>query len=133
MESTITQFVKTHLKDKDIQNIPLPERFYEMFDIPKPTTQGINEYLMNSIKTVIRGGQEGEIRPPKDNIIRPMPFNSTIVGYDLSGNEERFVSTINVLTTPQDSKPLVLNTLFPLETQTNTILSYVETINDNDA
>jgi len=92
--SNIEEFVSTFRNDKDLQKVPLPERMYEKFNIPKPEIMSLNSYLFNSIKACMSAGFQSETRTPKDNIIRPMPFISTIHYKDLSGNDCVIHSTI---------------------------------------
>ena len=91
----IEQFVSTFRNDKEISKIPLPERMYSMFNIPKPEVMSLNRFLFQSIKSCMSAGYNSEIRPNADSNIRPMPFISTITYYDLSGVECKLQSTIN--------------------------------------
>jgi len=94
-ELSLEEFVSTFRNDKELLKLPLPERIYEKFNLPKPEPPTLNAYLFNSIKSCMSAGYQSELRVPKDNVIRIMPFISTITYYDVSGNECKFQSTIN--------------------------------------
>lgn len=94
-EYDVDSFVKLFMKDKNISRVPLPEYVYEKYNIPKPETLGLNQYLKSSIKASLSGGAQHEVRAPKDNVLRVVPFISTFHITDLSGNPDILFSTIN--------------------------------------
>ena len=92
---TIEQFIYAHRKDPDIKRIPLPESFYEKYNIPKPEPLTLNTYLFKSMKSCISGGiySDVEIREPDSKGVRKMPFLSTVEAFDLSGNPTTYLSS----------------------------------------
>lgn len=90
---TIDEFVETFKNDPDFHKILLPERIYEKYGLPKPSTQPLNSYLFKSIKTCMGYGSLSIIQPPDNKGIRKMPYLSTVEAYDLSGNLTTYLST----------------------------------------
>jgi len=96
-ELSLEEFVSTFRNDKELLKLPLPERIYEKFNLPKPEPPSLNSYLFNSIKACMSAGYQSELRVPKDNVIRTMPFISTIAYKDISGNDCVLHSTIMIV------------------------------------
>jgi hypothetical protein len=90
---TIETFIEKYKNDPELRKVPLPDYFYDKYNIPRPEILGLNSYLFKSIKSCMSGGWNSETRQADEKGIRKMPFLSTVEGLDLSGNPTTFMST----------------------------------------
>lgn len=92
---TPDDFIKMYKNDPELRKVPLPESWYEKYNIPKPDILPLNSFLFRNMKSSMSGGSQFETREPDDKGVRKLPYLSTVEGYDLSGNLTTYLSTFH--------------------------------------